>query len=557
MPPKKDSKHNKKSSQQKEDQHQQPHNSNKSEKEKKNDTNTPTANTTKACQYFKKGSCRLGQNCPNLHNNNESSNQEKKNDTNAPTVNTTKACQYFKKGSCRLGQNCPNLHHNESSSRDGGPSSPPPTRRNDSGGGPNFTTNKKSDNKKPHPPRNNNAPQNTSVSSPVVDFCKTVVTMNKLTKLNKQQLKTWRACFQLASQSKDDLRQYILPLCKMYLNLTEQREHAPPAYHVLCMIESLLTTNKNNSSVSEETLKLIKRLFEDRLKRSVSTQTIVDKGPIITSLTELKKRCGILLSTQYSDAIVDLLSLFRSYENDIASLDISANREMTFDEDDNEEEDGDGNGNDEKYTDPIFGWIRTPTLQWLCSEEWLTECMQTPLLESYDSVDEYVATLRSVWTLLTFYWGTAACWPKCLHRSGSGGGGGGGPNNNHRGGKGGGIIEEKACTEPLLTPAKGYDKCTMLIHNNDHSHHNVQICGNSGKWKCMHPAHRTIICEDCLQKKKEIVLSTCDSRDSSTDIYDGKIVKRSLNHDVLVFEIDGFVSRKEPKYHPIGELLIV
>ena len=77
---------------------------------------------------------------------------------------------------------------------------------------------------------------------------------------------------------------------------------------------------------------------------------------------------------------------------------------------------------------PWQGWFTKPTVGWLARGEWLDA---PPLLRRYDSVAEYTTTLQRLMTLLTFYWGAGAVWPKCRHRQGAALGGGGGTGTFH------------------------------------------------------------------------------------------------------------------------------
>ena len=60
-----------------------------------------------------------------------------------------------------------------------------------------------------------------------------------------------------------------------------------------------------------------------------------------------------------------------------------------------------------------LGWQHNPTLDWLMSGSWHHV---HGLRASYGSSDEYAESLLKLWTLLTFYWGSGAVWPRCAHK---------------------------------------------------------------------------------------------------------------------------------------------
>lgn len=78
---------------------------------------------------------------------------------------------------------------------------------------------------------------------------------------------------------------------------------------------------------------------------------------------------------------------------------------------------------DEELQQPWQGWFKNPTVGWIARGDWL----DVPQLQRrYDSPEEYSEQLQRLMTLLTFYWGAGALWPKCRHRQGGAPHGGGG-----------------------------------------------------------------------------------------------------------------------------------
>jgi hypothetical protein len=66
---------------------------------------------------------------------------------------------------------------------------------------------------------------------------------------------------------------------------------------------------------------------------------------------------------------------------------------------------------------PWRGWHHNPTIGWLAKGDWLNSPQLQP---RYESVANYTETLQRLMTLLTFYWGAGALWPKCRYRQGGG-----------------------------------------------------------------------------------------------------------------------------------------
>ena len=58
---------------------------------------------------------------------------------------------------------------------------------------------------------------------------------------------------------------------------------------------------------------------------------------------------------------------------------------------------------------PWLGWQQNPTLDWLMSGSWHKV---DGLKAVYESSEQYAETLLKLWTLLTFYWGSGAVWPR-------------------------------------------------------------------------------------------------------------------------------------------------
>ena len=174
------------------------------------------------------------------------------------------------------------------------------------------------------------------------------------------------------------------------------------------------------------------------------------------------------------------------------------------------------------------GWQK-PTVGWLLQSDWHKV---DNLQSEYKSVEEYVLRLRQMWTMLTFYWGTAALWPACN----CGGGGHGGE-------------RKQPCGVPLLTRVReiGGVKCSSKLRNGSH-------CQHSATWQCFRLSHgndHQAICSDCLQKRQELLIGRPDVG-SSTDIYDATVIRTHFRDASggLVYRLEQLRSRKPPTIAP-------
>ena len=168
------------------------------------------------------------------------------------------------------------------------------------------------------------------------------------------------------------------------------------------------------------------------------------------------------------------------------------------------------------------GWT-SPSVGWLMSGTWHKV---NKLKTEYKNAEEYTETLKQIWTLLTFYWGAAAVWPKCKHRQQGGGVGG----------------EDKMCGEPLLALSKaGKEGRCSYKRGSD-------VCGNISSWKCHKGLHYEI-CSSCLAWQQEQLVGP-PSIQASTDIYDAVVDRETTRREGTLFVLSGLKSRKPPAIDP-------
>ena len=165
---------------------------------------------------------------------------------------------------------------------------------------------------------------------------------------------------------------------------------------------------------------------------------------------------------------------------------------------------------------PWLGWQHNPTLDWLMSGSWH---LVDGLKANYESSEEYSESLLKLWTLLTFYWGSGAVWPRCTHKQG-------GDNSAS-------ASDVNVCGEPMLT-ATNIGSCKK--------------CGGNASWKCFRNSHDHI-CKKCLIRLQDALVGSPGPQ-ASTDIYDAVIEREVVRREETVYLLKNVESRKPPKIAP-------
>lgn len=169
---------------------------------------------------------------------------------------------------------------------------------------------------------------------------------------------------------------------------------------------------------------------------------------------------------------------------------------------------------------PWLGWQNKPTLGWLMSDSW----HKTDGLKGfYHSPGEYAQELLRVWTLLTYYWGSGAVWPKCSHTQ-----------RNDKD-----ANESMACGEPMMVCAGA--KSGQMCRSGGCS-------GRRGKWKCFRANHDAL-CEHCVVRQQSNLVGS-PSPQASTDIYDAVIEREVIRREETVYLLKSVQSRKPPRIAP-------
>ena len=163
------------------------------------------------------------------------------------------------------------------------------------------------------------------------------------------------------------------------------------------------------------------------------------------------------------------------------------------------------------------GW-RTPTLAWLQKGEWLDA---PHLIRSSDGVDHYIHTLRRLVTMLTFYWGAGAVFPKCQTRG----------------------QDDQSCRRPLctVTSKARQKKCRRRLSGG-------KICMRRAHWRCSRHGH-DVACQRCLAEQQHELTSYPGPR-ASTDVYDCLVERDTVRRDAVVYILSQMKSRKPPSVAP-------
>jgi len=185
------------------------------------------------------------------------------------------------------------------------------------------------------------------------------------------------------------------------------------------------------------------------------------------------------------------------------------------------------------------GWIASPTLSWLQDSSDSSWLITPGLTNVYADAAEYGESLLRLWTLLAFYWGAGAVWPKCRQGQSQAHGKGGRPTDG-----------SDICGAPLLCSAfsaGGRHKATCCAHIRGPGQ-GVRVCGKPAQWMC-HRHNHDALCATCLSMEQERLVGRPGSS-ASTDVYDATVRRESSRGDGAVFHLGNLKSRKPPKIEP-------
>ena len=120
-------------------------------------------------------------------------------------------------------------------------------------------------------------------------------------------------------------------------------------------------------------------------------------------------------------------------------------------------------------------------------------------------------------TLLAFYWGAGAVWPKCRKNDG-----------------------ERTCQQPLLTEVLGRKDGAIL---------RCSLCKDVANWRCPVSQHGYALCNKCVKIDHKHQIGK-RSPGSSTDVYDAAVERETTRRDGQVYILTEVESRRAPKVPP-------
>ena len=321
-----------------------------------------------------------------------------------------------------------------------------------------------------------------------------------------------------------------MSLLQVYVALPDAESIHPSAVSVVQVLQCVVALGLSDVKVSATATKVIDTvvsIIKTRLQSSESLATIVGGAEaLLSSIATLKTtltRCVMRMRCDIDSTALQMLQrdiegdLFTSYAENIAHAEL----ENSF----RAEAVAEG---------PVWTtWRTDPTVGWLMNGEWHQDV--PPLKEFYSNgLFEYAETLLRTWTVLTFYWGSAALWPRCKHKVSKNGADG-------------------CCDEPLLCHVtdKRHLHCAERIKRSGLE----GPCGGEAAWAC-HRHYQQAVCKRCLGKRQTVCggAGPTPSRPAptgaSTDIYNAVVTREESRSIGTVFHLTKVESRKAPKVAP-------
>ena len=338
-----------------------------------------------------------------------------------------------------------------------------------------------------------------------------------------EEIRFWNQVW-IAAGSGAGSREHVMSLPAALLKLPDLTLLFPSPDEVVRVLVELLTllingsygiSASSNACMGVTTLETVIDVVKKRLMNHLEPAII---APLATTILELLSK----LSESYKQAINKILSTSSSDFMERIGILLSRGRDITQYR--QEIERIVQNSQLIHSTNVSFqqgsessSW-KSPTLSWLLSGDWHRV---SELRTCYASPDEYAHAMESMWTLLAFYWGAAAVWPRCSHQQQQGG-------------------EAKVCGEPLLASASS--KALCCVRNKG------QLCGRSAIWSCHRRGHQDI-CSRCLQHQQAQLIGPSGPH-ASTDIYDVVVDRETDRREGVVYMLSSVTSRRPPKIPP-------
>jgi hypothetical protein len=340
------------------------------------------------------------------------------------------------------------------------------------------------------------------------------VTNNKKFELHVEEQNIWLATWKAAAGgAKGPIE--VLPIA--YLRLPATSDISPPPIvitDVFIKVCNFIKTKNESKSKSESDfpfINVLEAIFDTlnlRLNGLIQEKCITNGEALLKSINDLEQVLSSIITSGFQQfpEFADRLAVLLLRRKEIQELkkkirDNSSNQQLEIEE-----------INLNKH--PWLGWQQNPKLDWLLSGSWHDV---DGLKAMYNSSEEYAESLLRIWTLLTFYWGSGAVWPKCTHKQG------GDANSS----------DFNACGEPLLTITASGD---------------CKKCGGNASWKCFRHGHDHI-CKKCLFRFQDDLIGRPGPH-ASTDIYDAVVDREVIRRGDTIYLLKNLESRKPPKIAP-------
>ena len=370
------------------------------------------------------------------------------------------------------------------------------------------------------------------ISQEVLDFWKNIMRNNNkkgFTSSDPTACELWRSCWVAAQTVSVDQSLSAEALIREYLSLPNQANIHPPSVSVLAVLSHIITLKSlddiasfvklmddvvlvvKNRLMMPESLATIGENEVEVLMKVTQLQDSMENAILRARLKDNKKPELRVLEKMVSDEGQVFPQFIETIKHSVVVASCSSTQQIT----------GNPAG-----TEAWMGWANRPTVEWLMSGAWHRDVPELKELYDAGGLQEYAETLLRIWTVLTFYWGSAALWPKCKERQQRNG-------------------TEEYCDTPLLCATSGRVQCgEQLIRNGIRS-----PCGEMALW-CCYRHYRSAICNKCLRKRQNEQAGRRGEGGTSTDVYDALVTSEESRREGTVLHLTQLNSRRPPKVDP-------
>jgi hypothetical protein len=341
------------------------------------------------------------------------------------------------------------------------------------------------------------------IEEPVIQFWQNLIRYKKSERRemipfklhSKVDKELWFKCWHAASSG---YHENIFVLVEVLLELPNVPDFIPPANIALNAMKMLM--KRSTKSIE---LEVVVKAIRDRLHQNIAM--ISSPGSVVTYVDTLFESYKEALSNldcefQIKGRLYIYGAEFDKFMNSLKSREYRETEMQVV---------------ATSRTPVWLVWRDEPSVDWLLSGAWIDT---PPLSRSYESAVAYAKNLLRVWTMLTFYWGAAALWPRCTVQNG-----------------------DKVCSEPLLVPTNT-GICSQRVTKEG------AYCSEIAAWRCCRRNHHAI-CKKCLRRQQQR-LCGCPGTHASTDVYDGVVNRETIRKDSSVYLVSGVTSRRPPNIAP-------